>query len=206
VLLGKVARRIRDAEILHVLRLMVKVAGKRGVPQGGVMTPPTQSQTLPGTGSCPIAGSCIKNVDRKDTEKSTVMTHARSAARTACPVRRTGQSSARPAATIPAGSRVAHAGPLVSRLAPPGPAIRGRRAAASPGSTSARADRGVHREASGRSRPAAPGAGPGHGREPERVGGAWTPRVAASGAARTRRWRLGESSTTTCLTAWAGSG
>ena len=161
VLLGKVARRIRDAEILHVLRLMVKVAGKRGVPQGGVMTPPTQSQTLPGTGSCPIAGSCIKNVDRKDTEKSTVMTHARSAARTACPVRRTGQSSARPAATIPAGSRVAHAGPLVSRLAPPGPAIRGRRAAASPGSTSARADRGVHREASGRSRPAAPGAGPG---------------------------------------------
>jgi len=42
VLLGKVARRIRDAEILHVLRLMVKVAGKRGVPQGGVMTPPAQ--------------------------------------------------------------------------------------------------------------------------------------------------------------------
>jgi len=42
VLLGKVARRIRDAEILHVLRLMVKAAGKRGVPQGGVMTPPAQ--------------------------------------------------------------------------------------------------------------------------------------------------------------------
>ena len=39
VLLGKVARRIRDAEILHVLRLMVKVAGKRGVPQGGVISP-----------------------------------------------------------------------------------------------------------------------------------------------------------------------
>jgi hypothetical protein len=30
--------------------------------------------------------------------------------------------------------------------------------------------------------------------------------VAASGAARTRRWRIGASSTTTCLTAWAVSG
>jgi hypothetical protein len=30
--------------------------------------------------------------------------------------------------------------------------------------------------------------------------------LAASGAARTRRWRIGESSTTTCLTAWAVSG
>ena len=33
--LGKVARRIQDAEILHVLRLMLKASGTRGVPQGG---------------------------------------------------------------------------------------------------------------------------------------------------------------------------
>jgi RNA-directed DNA polymerase len=38
-LFAKVARRIRDAEILHLLRLMVKAAGKRGVPQGGVISP-----------------------------------------------------------------------------------------------------------------------------------------------------------------------
>ena len=42
LLFGKVARRIRDVEILHLLRRMVKAAGKRGVPQGGVMTPPAQ--------------------------------------------------------------------------------------------------------------------------------------------------------------------
>ena len=42
LLLGKVARRVQDAEILHLLRLMLKASGNRGVPQGGVMTPPTQ--------------------------------------------------------------------------------------------------------------------------------------------------------------------
>jgi RNA-directed DNA polymerase len=42
LLLGKVARRVRDGEILHLLKLMLKASGKRGVPQGGVLTPPTQ--------------------------------------------------------------------------------------------------------------------------------------------------------------------
>ncbi len=42
LLLEKVARRVQDAEILHLLKLMLKASGKRGVPQGGVMTPPTQ--------------------------------------------------------------------------------------------------------------------------------------------------------------------
>ncbi len=39
LLFAKVARRIRDAEILHLIRLVVKAAGKRGVPQGGVISP-----------------------------------------------------------------------------------------------------------------------------------------------------------------------
>ena len=39
LLLGKVARRIRDVEILHLLKLMLKASGKRGVPQGGVISP-----------------------------------------------------------------------------------------------------------------------------------------------------------------------
>ena len=39
VLLGKVARRVQDGEILHLLKLMLKASGKRGVPQGGVISP-----------------------------------------------------------------------------------------------------------------------------------------------------------------------
>ena len=39
VLLAKVARRVNDRDILHLLKLMLKAAGKRGVPQGGVISP-----------------------------------------------------------------------------------------------------------------------------------------------------------------------
>src|SRR5438093_2689609 len=39
LLLGKVARRVQDAEILHLLKLVLKASGKRGVPQGGVVSP-----------------------------------------------------------------------------------------------------------------------------------------------------------------------
>jgi RNA-directed DNA polymerase len=39
LLLAKVARRVQDPEILHLLRLMLKASGKRGVPQGGVVSP-----------------------------------------------------------------------------------------------------------------------------------------------------------------------
>jgi RNA-directed DNA polymerase len=39
LLLAKVARRVQDLEILHLLKLMLKASGKRGVPQGGVISP-----------------------------------------------------------------------------------------------------------------------------------------------------------------------
>jgi RNA-directed DNA polymerase len=39
LLLAKVARRVKDRDVLHVLKLMRKAAGKRGVPQGGVASP-----------------------------------------------------------------------------------------------------------------------------------------------------------------------
>src|SRR5439155_1705868 len=39
LLLGKVARRIEDGEILHLLKLMLTASGHRGVPQGGVISP-----------------------------------------------------------------------------------------------------------------------------------------------------------------------
>jgi RNA-directed DNA polymerase len=38
-LLAKVARRVNDRDILHLLKLMLKASGKRGVPQGGVISP-----------------------------------------------------------------------------------------------------------------------------------------------------------------------
>ena len=39
VLLAKVARRISDHDVLHLLKIMLKANGKRGVPQGGVISP-----------------------------------------------------------------------------------------------------------------------------------------------------------------------
>ena len=38
-LLEKVAQRVDDADILHLLKIMLKASGKKGVPQGGVISP-----------------------------------------------------------------------------------------------------------------------------------------------------------------------
>jgi RNA-directed DNA polymerase len=46
LLLRKLAMRIEDPAIVHLVKQILKANGKRGVPQGGVITPPTQSQTL----------------------------------------------------------------------------------------------------------------------------------------------------------------
>jgi RNA-directed DNA polymerase len=34
-----VAARVRDAEVMHLLKLILKASGKKGVPQGGVISP-----------------------------------------------------------------------------------------------------------------------------------------------------------------------
>jgi RNA-directed DNA polymerase len=41
LLLEKIARRIQDAEVMRLLKLILKSTGKKGVPQGGVITPLT---------------------------------------------------------------------------------------------------------------------------------------------------------------------
>ncbi len=46
LLLKKVACRINDADVMHMLKLILKASGKQGVPQGGVITPPTKLQTF----------------------------------------------------------------------------------------------------------------------------------------------------------------
>jgi len=38
-LLEKVAKRVDDADIMHLLKVILKASGKRGVPQGGVISP-----------------------------------------------------------------------------------------------------------------------------------------------------------------------
>jgi RNA-directed DNA polymerase len=39
LLLEKVAGRVRDDEVMHLLKLILKASGKKGVPQGGVISP-----------------------------------------------------------------------------------------------------------------------------------------------------------------------
>ena len=39
ILLKKVAERVEDADVMHLLRRMLKATGRRGVPQGGVISP-----------------------------------------------------------------------------------------------------------------------------------------------------------------------
>jgi RNA-directed DNA polymerase len=38
-LLEKVAERVDDADVMHLLKIMLKASGKKGVPQGGVISP-----------------------------------------------------------------------------------------------------------------------------------------------------------------------
>ena len=39
IVLEKVARRVNDDDVMHLLRLLLRASGKRGVPQGGVISP-----------------------------------------------------------------------------------------------------------------------------------------------------------------------
>jgi RNA-directed DNA polymerase len=39
VLLAKVAKRVNDADVMHLLKGIVKASGSKGVPQGGVISP-----------------------------------------------------------------------------------------------------------------------------------------------------------------------
>ena len=56
LLLRKLAMRVEDLAILHLVKQILKANGKRGVPQGGVLSPPTQSQTLNLNKSCHTRG------------------------------------------------------------------------------------------------------------------------------------------------------
>jgi len=42
VLLDKIARRVQDPQVMHLVKQIIKVGGQLGVPQGGPLTPRTQ--------------------------------------------------------------------------------------------------------------------------------------------------------------------
>jgi len=44
-LLAMVAQRVSDPAILHLLKLILRATGHKGLPQGGPLTPPTQEIT-----------------------------------------------------------------------------------------------------------------------------------------------------------------
>ena len=46
LLLEKVAQRIKDGEVMHLLKMIVKATGKKGVPQGGVISPLLSKQRV----------------------------------------------------------------------------------------------------------------------------------------------------------------
>jgi RNA-directed DNA polymerase len=46
LLLEKVAKRVQDDAVMHLLKMMLTATGKKGVPQGGVITPLTQKEML----------------------------------------------------------------------------------------------------------------------------------------------------------------
>jgi RNA-directed DNA polymerase len=52
LLLAKVARRVNDRDILHLLKLMLKASGKRGVPEGGVISPLLSNISSPRSMPC----------------------------------------------------------------------------------------------------------------------------------------------------------
>src|SRR6267142_614069 len=45
LVLEKVAKRVQDDEVMRLLKMILKATGKKGVPQGGVVTPRTQKIT-----------------------------------------------------------------------------------------------------------------------------------------------------------------
>src|SRR2546426_7317269 len=60
LLLEKVARRVQDDEVMHLLKMMLKATGKKGGPQGGGMTPLTQKVTSSLSGGCSFGGNRVR--------------------------------------------------------------------------------------------------------------------------------------------------
>jgi RNA-directed DNA polymerase len=46
LVLAKVAKRVQDDAVMRLLKMILKATGKKGVPQGGVVTPLTQKVIL----------------------------------------------------------------------------------------------------------------------------------------------------------------
>ena len=59
LLLEKVARRVQDTSVMRILKMILKSTGAKGVPQGGVITPHTQSITSIWSGESSLNGDLV---------------------------------------------------------------------------------------------------------------------------------------------------
>src|SRR5260370_13015246 len=62
LLLEKLGRRIQDDAVLHLLKMILKATGKKGVPQGGVITPLTQKVISNLRGYCRGGGLFVRSL------------------------------------------------------------------------------------------------------------------------------------------------
>jgi hypothetical protein len=67
---AKAAQRRQDREMMHLLKLLLQAAGKRGVPQGGGIFPVVQ-KSVPQRGRSPVGAGSGEDTDRP-TDRSRV--------------------------------------------------------------------------------------------------------------------------------------
>jgi retron-type reverse transcriptase len=64
VLLDKIAKRIQEPQVLHLVKQIIKASGRMGVPQGGPFSPLAANIYLNEVGYCLMAGGSQQAAER----------------------------------------------------------------------------------------------------------------------------------------------
>ena len=209
LLFEKVARRVNDDDVMHLLRLIVKTAGKKGVPQGGVMTPPTQRAISSSRRSwaTSVESGPIGNRDIKGSivmsSVVVVLCHGRRTpgeSRSVCAARQ--RCSGVPSLRVRHRGGVAAACPPVPDIRAASPPVRGAGPRERAGGGPERED-SVHREAPGGSGPAGSATGQTARTDHQCLRCLGAERVLGAPGSQHARWAIGASSSTMSSTGWA---